>query len=427
MKQRVAFISDHASPLASLGGVDSGGQNVYVAESARQLVELGYKVDVFTRWEDASLPRVVDWVPGVRVIHVKAGPVACIPKEQLLPFMPDFTEDTIRFMKSQKSGYVLVHAHFFMSALVAAEIKRTLGVPFAVTFHALGQIRKIHQGASDQFPAERMDIEARVVQEADKIIAECPQDREDLIKYYEADPSRIAVVPCGFSPSEFSPVDKVEARNRIGISADDRILLQLGRMVPRKGVDNVVAALSFLKNSFANCKLLIVGGESDCPDISSTPEIARLQKLAAEAGVLDRIIFAGRKGRDLLKYYYSAADIFITTPWYEPFGITPLESMACGTPVIGSNVGGIKYSVLEGRTGLLVPPKDPAALAEKISFLLSNPDIIRKMGQHSLARVNALFTWKKVANMLSSIYDEVTETGAESKTGVSIKKKSQAA
>jgi D-inositol-3-phosphate glycosyltransferase len=427
MKNKIAFISDHASPLAVLGGVDSGGQNVYVAETAKQLAKLGYEVDVFTRWEDASLTEIIDWMPSVRVIHIKAGPVQCIPKEELLPYMEDFTNGMITFIRQEKLEYGLIHAHFFMSALVAADIKKALGIPFVVTFHALGQIRKIHQGSSDHFPPERIDIETRIVKEADMIIAECPQDKEDLVKYYNALSEKISVVPCGFSAAEFSPVNKHEAREFIGVDQNCKLLLQLGRMVPRKGVDNVVASMVHLKQLAPSCRLLIVGGETDSADIYSTPEIARLQKIATEAGINDRVLFAGRKGRDVLKYYYSAADIFITTPWYEPFGITPLESMACGTPVIGSNVGGIKYSVVDGKTGFLVPPRDARALAAKVGFLLSNEDLLQRMSSHALSRVNALFTWKKVANMLSSIYEDLLQNTVDSNQGVPLKKKTQAA
>ncbi|HSB92871.1 MAG TPA: glycosyltransferase, partial [Flavitalea sp.] len=250
---------------------------------------------------------------------------------------------------------------------------------------------------------------------------------EDLVNYYDADPAKISVVPCGFSAAEFLPVNKIKAREFIGVDNDCKLLLQVGRMVPRKGVDNVVSSMVYLKQLAPSCKLIIVGGETDSADINSTPEIARLQQIASQLGVLDRIDFAGRKGRDILKYYYSAADLFITTPWYEPFGITPLESMACGTPVIGSDVGGIKYSVADGKTGFLVPPRDPAALAAKAGFLLSNEDLLQKMSAQALERVNALFTWKKVANMLASIYEEIYKPIVETKAGVMFNKKTWAA
>jgi D-inositol-3-phosphate glycosyltransferase len=181
----------------------------------------------------------------------------------------------------------------------------------------------------------------------------------------------------------------------------------LGRMVPRKGVDNVISALSFLKNSTQKIRLLIVGGESETPDPAYCPEIGRLQKIAEEAGVSDSVTFVGRRNRKMLKYYYSAADLFITTPWYEPFGITPLESMACGTPVIGANVGGIKYSVKNGETGYLVPPKNPEALAGKINHLLFNSSLIKRMQANALHRVHHLFTWAKIAESIAGVYEDV--------------------
>jgi len=424
MKNRIAFISDHASPLELLEGV--GGQNLYIAETAKHLAKLGYELDIFTRWENPAMPKIVDWMPSVRIIHVNARPLNSLPKEELLP-LSEFSNDIVSHIQREKLDYSLIHAHFFFSALVAAEIKKILSIPFVVSFHGLGHIRTIHQGISDHFPSGRIDIEKRIIKEADKIIAECPQDREDLEMYYGAEPSKIYVVPCGFSAAEFSPVNKQEARDVIGVEKDCQLLLHLGRIVPRKGVDNVVSSMVYLKQLAPSSRLVIVGGETGSTDIHSNPEIARLQELATEAGVLDRVTFCGRKGRDLLKYYYSAADVYITTPWYEPVGITPLEAMACGTPVVGSNVGGIKYIVADGKTGFLVPPRDPPALAAKVGFLLSNQDLLERMSAQALVRVNTLFTWQKVANMLSSIYEEMQQAVVDSKPGVLLHKKIQVA
>jgi glycosyltransferase involved in cell wall biosynthesis len=429
MKKKIAFISEHASPLATLGGVDSGGQNVYVAELSKYLAKRDYQIDIFTRWDNPELAAEVDWIPGVRVIHVKAGPVSSIPKEQLLQYMPEFRESILRFIQNESIQYELIHANFFMSALVALELKCLLGIPFVVTFHALGQVRRIYQKDQDKFPAERLMIEEDAVRLADQIIAECPQDREDLIKYYNASPDKITIVPCGFNPDEFYPISQTLSRVILQLDSEEKIILQLGRMVPRKGVDNVVKALSKLKSENQPVRLVVVGGESDAPDPILCPEIARLQKIATEEGILDSITFVGRKNRDVLKYYYSAADIFITTPWYEPFGITPLESMACGTPVIGSNVGGIKYSVVNGKTGYLVPPNDPSALANKIRALISNPVLLKNMKLNAIKRVNSNFTWAKVAKMVDSMYDKLlmpAEAPIEIQAQLS-SKKSQAA
>jgi D-inositol-3-phosphate glycosyltransferase len=410
MNKQIAFISEHASPLAALGGVDSGGQNVYVAETARQLAEMGFDVDIFTRWENPETPGIVRWQPGIRVIHVRAGRVDKLPKEELLKHMPQFRDDMVAFMLNERKKYSLIHAHFFMSAFVAADIKKILNIPFVVTFHALGIIRRIFQGAHDGFPPERIQIEKRITEEADCIIAECPQDKKDLVRYYHADPNKIVVIPCGFSNKEFYPVDKETARGTLNISPSEKILLQLGRMVQRKGVDNVIRSLAHLQRNGCDCKLIIVGGESAADYFDSDPEIQRLKYISAVEGVADNIVFAGRKSRDQLKFYYSAADIFITTPWYEPFGITPLEAMACGVPVIGSNVGGIKYSVADGKTGYLVPPNDPCALAEKVAALLNDSELRETMKINGLQRVNKMFTWRNVCNQLGDLYMNVADT-----------------
>ena len=240
----IALISEHASPLALLGGVDSGGQNVYVAQVARHLARLGHRVDVFTRRDDEHAPEIVEWEPGARVIHVPAGPATVVPKELLLDYMPAFTDWMSAWLCSAHPTYDLVHANFWMSALVAAELKASLGLPFAVTFHALGKVRRQHQGANDGFPDARFAIEERAVREADVLIAEAPQDEADLVALYDADPARIRLVPCGFDPDEFAPQDKIAARQKLGLPVDERIVLQLGRMVPRKGVENVVRGVA---------------------------------------------------------------------------------------------------------------------------------------------------------------------------------------
>lgn len=406
MKNKIAFISEHASPLATLGGVDSGGQNVYVAELAKHLAKYGYEIDIFTRRENAALPRVINWMPGIRVIHADAGPATCIAKEELLQYMPEFTSSMLAFIRKEKISYKLVHANFWMSGLVASNLKTILNIPFVITFHALGHIRKLHQKDVDKFPASRIPIEEELVKYADQIIAECPQDRDDLVNYYHAAADKITIIPCGFSKNEFYPISKVQARKLLGLDPDEKIVLQLGRMVPRKGIDNVIRAMGKLRTSFSSstCRLLIVGGDTDRPNPAESPELTRLMAIAAEEQVAQTVTFAGRKNRDILKYYYAAADVFVTTPWYEPFGITPLEAMACGTPVIGSEVGGIKYSVKDGYNGFLVPPNDPQALAGKIQQLFSNQQMHQTMQINAIKSVNAVFTWAQVSKSMSGLY-----------------------
>lgn len=402
--KNIAFISEHASPLAVLGGVDNGGQNVYVAELAKALAGSGYEIDVFTRKERPDQPEIIEWLPGIRVIHIKAGPEAIIEKECLLVHMDEFGNRMIDFVQRHNRRYALVHAHFFMSALVASTLKKRLHIPYVVTFHALGLVRKKHQQEADRFPPERCAIERFVVHDADHIIAECPQDRKDLMQLYSACSENISIVPCGFNPKEFQPYDRIEARRHLGLPEDEPILLQLGRMVPRKGVDTVIRALGCLRRAGQKAKLIIVGGNAETPDAGNTPEIGRLQQIAAAEQVTDSVLFTGRKSRDELRYYYAASNMFITTPWYEPFGITPLEAMACGIPVIGSNTGGIKYSVAHGRTGFLVPPKDPINLAGRITHLIKHPSLGLRMGKSGLKRVYRLFTWEKIARQMHDVY-----------------------
>jgi D-inositol-3-phosphate glycosyltransferase len=404
MQRRIAIISEHASPLASLGSVDSGGQNVYVAHIARQLARIGYQVDVFTRHVERNSPVWQLWEDGVRVVHVPAGPARFVRKEDMFPYMPSFAD----WMTEHASQYDLYHANFWMSGYVAAELRRRLGRPFVITFHALGRVRRLHQGAADEFPAAREQVEQRLIDEAAMVVAECPQDVDDHVTLYGADRERIRLVPCGYDPAEFSPVDQLAARQRLGLSGDEPLFLQLGRIVPRKGIDNVIRAIGELNHRHRKAaRLLVVGGQSPQSRRVVDPEMGRLQQVARECRVKNQVEFIGQRDREALKWFYSASDAFITTPWYEPFGITPLEAMACGKPVIGSNVGGIKYTVRHGVTGLLVPPKDPIALANAMQALLDDVKLRQSMGANALARVKRHFTWECVAHQLAAVYSEV--------------------
>jgi D-inositol-3-phosphate glycosyltransferase len=403
--RKIALISEHASPLALVGGIDSGGQNVYVAHLARQMAQLGCLVDVFTRRDAGSQAMIVDWLPNVRVIHVAAGPARLIPKETMLPCMEQFGRIVLRFACGQKKQYDVIHANFFMSGMVAQQLKRSLGIPFVMTFHALGRVRRLYQGQADTFSDERFAIEECLMQEADCIIAECPQDKADMQQLYGADPDRIDIVPCGFDPEEFLPLAG-GARRQLGLDEDEFIVLQLGRIIPRKGIDNVIRALALLKTQHhLPARLMVVGGNAAEPDPHATPELGYLMELARSLGLEHSVIFTGQRTRSQLRFYYNAANVFVTTPWYEPFGITPVEAMACGTPVIGAAVGGIKSTVLDGQTGYLVPPNDPAALASKLALLHQDRESARHLGWAGMRRAYENFTWSCVAQQISEVYE----------------------
>ena len=406
----VAMISEHASPLATIGGIDAGGQNIYVAHTARHLARFGYGVDIFTRRDSPDLPPVVEWLPGVRVFNVAAGPAQFVRKEALLPYMAEFARavaDEARAARDRGRPYAVCHAHFFMSGLVARSLKEQLGIPYVVTFHALGRVRLLHQ-PHDEFPPERCILEQMVIDTADAVIAECPQDESDLQRHYRTPSARVRMIPCGFDPDELQPVDRLEARARLALPADRPIVLQLGRMVPRKGVDTVIRALGILARRYSLRPLLVIaGGDSATPDPSVTPEIGRLQRIAGQERVAGDVLFVGRRPRGDLRYFYGASDVFVTMPWYEPFGITPVEAMACGIPVIGARVGGVQYSVEDGRTGFLVEARNAEALARRLAHVFSDPSIPRLLGKRALRRAFDKFTWRAVARALADVYADV--------------------
>ncbi len=403
MKRNIAFISENASPLNTTEGAEISGQNVYVAELAKALVALDYQIDIYTRRDNPELPDVMNLTPGIRLIHITVAPEHLQGSTQT-SYMQAFMDEMLVFIHQQRLNYAVIHAHHYTSAWIAMRIKPILNIPFTVTFHTLALVRQQHEVAADDSLEESILIEREIIQNADAIVAECPQDRVDLMQLYNANPATISMIPCGFSTAEFSPVDKDEARAYLGLPVHERIVLQVGRMVPRKGVDNVIRAVALAQQQVADLRLVIVGGPTDQPDPKISPEIDRLQQLAHHLGVSRRVSFAGRKDRDLLRYFYSAADICVSTPWYEPFGITPVEAMACARPVIGSEVGGIKYSVVDSTTGYLVQPEDPQTLADRMARLLNDEDHRQRMGSAALTRVNMYFTWQKVAFQMDALY-----------------------
>jgi len=407
---RIALVSEHASPLAVLGGADAGGQNIYVAHVARCLVDEGHAVDVFTRRDDPTQAPVTYVNPRLRVLHIPAGPPQFVPEEALLQWMPDFAAACERLCDAGLH-YDVVHANFFLSGWVALQLKRRLGLPFVISFHALGLVRLEGQDEGDTFPPERVAIERELVSEADAIVVACPQDRADLIRLYGADPAKMTMVPCGFAPDEFAPMNRELARRELGLEPDAFIVLQVGRIEPREGIDNVLHAMARLPRD-VKPRLLVVGGDADPADEQKTPEIGRLRSIAERLGIADIVRFVGRKPRCDLRAYYAAANVFVSTPRHEPFGITALEAMACGTPVVGSAVGGIRYAVLDGLTGYLVPPNEPAALAEHLAYVQAHPALARALGLAAIRRAHALFTWDQVTHQLITTYRGLPELHA---------------
>jgi glycosyltransferase involved in cell wall biosynthesis/phosphoheptose isomerase len=392
---RIAMVSEHASPLAALGGVDAGGQNVFVAALSRELARRGNEVVVYTRRDDPELPARVPLYPGVEVEHVDAGPPEELAKDELFAHMPQFAGALEESWRRRRPD--VVHAHFWMSGYASLRAARPLGgIPVVQTFHALGVVKRRHQGRMDTSPPERMEVERQIVREADRVLPTCSDEVFELMRL-GADNARLTVVPCGVDLELFTPGGAVEPRD-----LDRRRLLYVGRLVQRKGVGNVISALPQL----AGVELVIAGGP-ERSRIDEDPEARRLGALAEQLGVTDRVQLRGRVERERLPELIRSADAVVTVPWYEPFGIVPLEAMACGVPVIATAVGGMIDSVVDGTTGVHVPPRDPERLAEAISSLLEDPAARRAYGTAGAKRARRLYDWRRIATQAIDVYAQV--------------------
>jgi D-inositol-3-phosphate glycosyltransferase len=390
---KIAMVSEHASPLATLGGADAGGQNVHVAELSAALARRGHEVTVYTRRDDPGLPERVETPQGYTVAHVPAGPAEPLPKDELLQYMGPFAQ----FLDAQWAidRPDVTHAHFWMSGIATQLAARHLGLPAVQTFHALGVVKKRHQGAQDTSPAERLRLEAMVARSATWVAATCTDEVFELMRMGRSR-TRISVVPCGVNLDVFTPEGPTAPRG------ERHRIVSVGRFVPRKGFDIVIRALP----SIPKTELAIIGGP-DRSELNTDPEARRLRDLAAELGVVDRVLLYGSVGRDEMPALLRSADVVACTPWYEPFGIVPLEAMACGIPVVASAVGGMLDTVVHNVTGRLVPPKKPAELVEAINPLLRDAFLRQSLGAAGRDRAKARYSWDRIAADTLRIYDKL--------------------
>jgi D-inositol-3-phosphate glycosyltransferase len=391
---RIAMVSEHASPLAVLGGVDAGGQNVHVAALAAALARRGTSVVVHTRRDDPASPRRVRLAWGVEVDHVDAGPASEIPKDRLLGHMRAFAAG----LREQWSAHPpdVVHAHFWMSAVAALDAAAPLGIPVVHTFHALGTVKRRHQGDRDTSPPERLALEREIARRVDRIVATCSDEVFELLRM-GADRRRMTVIPCGVDLDRFTPGGPAEPRDR----ARHRIVVAC-RLVERKGVADVIRALPALPRAE-----LVVAGGPPAEALDADPEACRLRELAARLGVADRLVLRGRVDRDGMAPLLRSADVVVCASWYEPFGIVPLEAMACGVPVVATAVGGQIDSIVHGLTGLHVPAHDPEALAAAVGELLDHPERRAEYGAAGRQRAEERFGFAGIAAATQAVYDAV--------------------
>ncbi|WP_369023422.1 glycosyltransferase [Nocardia cyriacigeorgica] len=393
---KIAMVSEHASPLAALGGVDAGGQNVHVGALASAFARAGHEVSVYTRRDDPRIDTEVVTEDGYRVVHVAAGPRAPIPKDAILPHLGEFADFLYESWSVDSPD--VVHAHFWMSGLATELAARRLHLPVVLTFHALGTVKRRYQGRADTSPRSRIKFERLIAVSADHIVATCSDEVRELARM-GVPAARTSIVPCGVDLSMFDRHGPIAPKGR------DRRLLAIGRMVPRKGFDTAIQALPELPGT----ELLIAGGGDD--DIARA-EAARLHRIASEHGVADRVQLLGRIAHDEMPALLRSADVVVCTPWYEPFGIVPLEAMACAKPVVASAVGGLLDTVDDGVTGALVPPSEPKPLARALRALLADSARRRRLGAAGHRKVCERYSWDRVATDTLTAYDKAMTTQA---------------
>ena len=400
MSLRVAMLSVHTCPLAALGGKETGGMNVYVREVSRELGRMGVAVDVFTRSQNPSIPRVVQLGERARVIHLPAGDEAPMARERVYDHLDEFVDGVEAWRIAGSIDYDLIHAHYWLSGVAALALKARWSAPVLQMFHTLGRLKnRVARSAAELEPAVRLEEEARIVSGADRIVAANVVERAELLRDYAAPASRIATIPCGVDTDLFVPGDRAEARRRLGL--DERpVLLWVGRIAPIKGLDTLLDAVARLSAPGQGLRLLIVGGEADEPTNGHEASLRqRIERLRLE----DTVRFIGPQPQSVLPVYYVASDVTVLPSYYESFGMVALEAMACGSPVIASRVGGLVTTVRDGVTGFLVPDSDVAALADRIGSLIADADLRWRVGREGV-RWAAQHRWPCVAEAVCREY-----------------------
>jgi len=395
----IAMLSVHTSPLDLPGRTrDAGGMNVYIQQLARELGASGLTVDIFTRRTSRTQPQITHLSPGVRVVHIPAGPAEPIHKDELYQYMPAFAQQIDAFRRREGRSYDLLHSHYWLSGVVAMTLARSWHVPHVIMFHTLAHLKQL-ANPDAQEPPQRLEMERKLIQQADRIIAATAEERTQIIRHCGATSAQVQVIPCGVDLQRFVPYDRQQARLQLGWKADMPVLLFAGRLDPFKGPDILLRAAAMMKQQ---TRVVIVGGK-----LSGDKELQQLRRLTAELGIGQRTLFMGARPQQELSLIYSAADITVMPSYHESFGLAAVESLACGTPVVATRAGGLTTIIQHGKTGYLVP-RSPGFFAERLDALLNNPDLLQEMRDN--ARPSVLqYSWKRVAEQVRSLYQEAVE------------------
>jgi D-inositol-3-phosphate glycosyltransferase len=406
--RKIAILSVHTSPLASLGSKKAGGMNVYIRELAQEFSRQGIQVDIYTRRTAPDMPEIDNSIAETaRVIHVNAGPPQPLDPDAVYPHLSQFTAGVIAFATRHGEMYDLIYSHYWLSGWVAQQLKELWSVPFVHMFHTLGHMKNRISAGCPSCPDVRVRVETQVVEWADRIVAATPAEYAQLLWLYRADRRKIAIIPPGVNAAHFRPLSQHEAKRQLGIAEDRDLLLFVGRIEPLKAVDTILEAIDRLRSEGSEyldrMYCAIIGGSLDNP---CDRELAQLKKLAGDLKLDDVVEFLGAKDHQLLPVYYSAASAVIVPSDYESFGMVALEAMASGTPVIASEVGGLAFLVRHGETGLLFPVRDSASLAERIKTILADPEKTETMGANAAHRAQQ-YVWSSIAAKLLTIFEDV--------------------
>ena len=404
-RQAIALISDHADPAAEIGREEAGGQNVYVRHVGETLAALGWHVDMFTRKVHADDPVIVQHSPHCRTIRLKAGAETYIPRDRLFEHMPEFVRSFQSFQRTHGLNYPLIHTNYWLSAWAGLELQKTSAIQLVHTYHSLGAVKYQSLVEIPQVANTRLRIEREILERANCVVATSPQEQETL-RSLVSTRGQVEVIPCGTDTNNFRLTSKTHARTKLKLGSHEKVILYVGRFDERKGIETLVKACSLLKEKgVQNLKLLIIGGSSE--DMPDGDERKRIENLVDQLGLKESTVFAGRIGHDVLPLYYTAADVCVIPSHYEPFGLVAIEAMACGVPVVASNVGGLKFTIIPEETGLLVEPKNIEAFANGIHRILCDELWVRKMRKQASANVNQRFSWAGVTIQLSELYRHV--------------------
>lgn len=408
-KLNVAMFSVHSCPVGELGTKDTGGMNVYIRELAGELGNRGHRVDIYTRVHDPSDPQVIHLNENARVIHLCAGKNGDMHKLAIYPYLDDFTDALENFMLWESLHYDLIHSHYWLSGQVGRWAQTRWNVPHMLMFHTLGAVKNA-TGVGEEEPLLRIATERQLVQHCHRIIAATEREKSELMRFYGAEPEKMSVVPCGVNMEIFQPVNKKCARRQLGFADDEKIVLYVGRFAALKGIDRLLKAMTHLRHH-NRLKLVIIGGDGH-----GGPECKAFQRLSSELGINDMISFIGRIEQDNLPPYYSAADLLAVPSYHESFGLVALEALACGTPVVATDVGAMDSFICRGKTGCVVASPEPDAFAKALDGFISNHhdktesvDTIRK----SISK----FNWSYVADAM--IYEYRNLLGHHEFSGIS--------